>query len=114
MSTPTDLHVCIIGAGKRFHFTFLYHLPPLPLPLLFSPRLLFNYVTGMGGLATALCLAKRGFNNIHVYESASNLGFVGAGIQLAPNLVRILDGLGVWEGIEKEACDVKETWIRRK
>lgn len=67
----------------------------------------------MGGLATALSLAKRGFKHIDVYESASNLGFVGAGIQLAPNMARILDRLGVWRDIERDAVDLKETSIRR-
>ena len=71
-------------------------------------------ITGMGGLACALALAKKGFNNIHVYETASNLGFVGAGIQLAPNMARILDRLGVWKDIEAEAVDLKETSIRRE
>jgi len=66
----------------------------------------------MGGLASALSLAKRGFTNIDVYESASDLGFVGAGIQLAPNMARVLDGLGVWEAVEKSAVDVRETSIR--
>lgn len=69
---------------------------------------------GMGGLATALALAKQGFNNIHVYEYASNLGFVGAGIQLAPNMARVLERLGCWADIEKEAVDLKDTSIRRK
>ncbi|KAH9825408.1 3-hydroxybenzoate 6-hydroxylase 1 [Teratosphaeria destructans] len=68
---------------------------------------------GMGGLATALALAKQGFRNIDVYETASNLGFVGAGIQLAPNMARILDRLGVWKDIEREAVDLKETSIRQ-
>ena len=67
----------------------------------------------MGGLASALALAKNGFKKIDVYEAASNLGFVGAGIQLAPNLARILDQLGCWDEIEKEATDVRETSIRR-
>lgn len=67
----------------------------------------------MGGLATSLALAKQGFKQIDVYESASNLGFVGAGIQLAPNMARILDRLGVWKEIEAEAVDLKETSIRR-
>lgn len=67
----------------------------------------------MGGLATALSLAKKGFKQIDVYESASNLGFVGAGIQLAPNMARILDRLGVWKDIEAEAVDLKSTSIRR-
>jgi salicylate hydroxylase len=68
----------------------------------------------MGGLACALSLAKRGFTNIDVFETASNLGFVGAGIQLAPNMARILDRLGAWADIEKEAVDLKDTSIRRK
>lgn len=67
----------------------------------------------MGGLTTALALAKQGFRQIDVYEAASNLGFVGAGIQLAPNMARILDRLGVWKEIEAEAVDLKETSIRR-
>lgn len=67
----------------------------------------------MGGLATSLALARHGFTKIDVYESASNLGFVGAGIQLAPNMARILDRLGVWKEIEAEAVDLKETSIRR-
>jgi len=66
----------------------------------------------MAGLATALALAKQGFTHIDVYEYASSLGFVGAGIQLAPNMARILDRLGVWEEIEKEAVDLKFTSIR--
>lgn len=68
---------------------------------------------GMGGLTTALALAKKGFTNVDVYEYASTLGFVGAGIQLAPNMARILDRLGVWENIEREAVDLKGTSIRR-
>lgn len=67
----------------------------------------------MGGLSCALSLAKEGFENIDVFETASNLGFVGAGIQLAPNMARILDRLGCWKAIEAEAVDLKETSIRR-
>jgi salicylate hydroxylase len=68
----------------------------------------------MGGLASALGLAKKGFTDINVYEHASNLGFVGAGIQLAPNLVRILSRLDCWDAIEAEATEVLETSIRGK
>lgn len=68
---------------------------------------------GMGGLACALALAKKGFSKIDVFETASNLGFVGAGIQLAPNMSRILDRWGVWrDDIFKEAVDLKYTSIR--
>lgn len=68
----------------------------------------------MGGLATALSLAKQGFTNIDVYETASNLGFVGAGIQLAPNMARILDRFDCWKDIEAEATEIRTTSIRRR
>ena len=67
---------------------------------------------GMGGLTCALALAKRGFKNIDVYENAHDLGFVGAGIQLAPNMARVLDTLGVWKGIEAEAVNIIDTSVR--
>lgn len=66
----------------------------------------------MGGLATALALARVGFTHIHVYERASDLGFVGAGIQLAPNMARILDRLGVWEPIAEDATALEGASIR--
>jgi salicylate hydroxylase len=66
----------------------------------------------MGGLATALALAKAGHKNITIYETAPGLGFVGAGIQLAPNMARILDRLGCWKQIAAEAVRCGETYIR--
>lgn len=69
---------------------------------------------GMGGLACALALAKQGFSHVELYETASKLGFVGAGIQLAPNLARILDRLGCWSDIHKEAVELLSTSIRGK
>ncbi|KAK5660315.1 hypothetical protein OQA88_12855 [Cercophora sp. LCS_1] len=68
---------------------------------------------GMGGLGAALAFAKKGFKKIDVFETASNLGFVGAGIQMPPNVARVLDRFGVWDEIEAEATDVKETSIRQ-
>ncbi|OHE94341.1 hypothetical protein CORC01_10388 [Colletotrichum orchidophilum] len=68
---------------------------------------------GMGGLGCALALAKKGFKHIDVYETASNLGFVGAGIQMPPNVVRVLDRLGCWPEIEKTCTDVKSSSIRQ-
>ncbi|KAH8163277.1 hypothetical protein CIB48_g4957 [Xylaria polymorpha] len=67
---------------------------------------------GMGGLACALAFAKKGFKKIDVYETASNLGFVGAGIQLAPNLARVLDRWGCWARIRAEATTVMSSSIR--
>jgi salicylate hydroxylase len=68
---------------------------------------------GMGGLTCALALSKAGFKDIQVFEMASSLGFVGAGIQMAPNMARILDRLGVWDDIFKEAVVLNETSIRQ-
>jgi 2-polyprenyl-6-methoxyphenol hydroxylase-like FAD-dependent oxidoreductase len=67
---------------------------------------------GMAGMATALSLAQKGFELIDIYETASNLGFVGAGIQVAPNLSRVLQSLGVWHNIKDDTVEVKETSIR--
>ena len=68
---------------------------------------------GMGGLTCALALARAGFKDITVFEMASSLGFVGAGIQMAPNMARVLDRLGVWDEIAKEGVVLNETSIRQ-
>lgn len=49
---------------------------------------------GIGGLATALGLAQKGIASI-VLEKASELGEIGAGIQLGPNAFHAFDYLGV-------------------
>ncbi len=48
---------------------------------------------GIGGLAAALDLARRG-NEVTVFERASAFGEVGAGIQVSPNAARVLHQLG--------------------
>ncbi|KAJ7173363.1 salicylate hydroxylase [Mycena filopes] len=67
---------------------------------------------GMSGLAVALALARNGFTQVHVYETASNLGFVGAGIQVAPNLSRQLQRLGVWDYMADDAVALTEASVR--
>jgi salicylate hydroxylase len=57
---------------------------------------------GIGGLAAALALARRGAA-VRVLERAPEFGEVGAGIQLAPNASRMLDRLGVLERIAQTA-----------
>ena len=48
----------------------------------------------MGGLAVALSLADAGFKDIEVYEAASDLGFVGSGIQVGmPFAAQSLDSV---------------------
>jgi 2-polyprenyl-6-methoxyphenol hydroxylase-like FAD-dependent oxidoreductase len=49
---------------------------------------------GIGGLAAALALARKGISST-VLEQADELLEIGAGIQLAPNALRVLDRLGV-------------------
>lgn len=57
---------------------------------------------GIAGLATALGLARHG-KPVHVIERAAEFGEVGAGIQLAPNAMAVLDSLGVLDAIMKDA-----------
>ena len=49
---------------------------------------------GIGGLATALALVRQGFR-VQVFEQASEIGEIGAGIQLGPNAFHAFDALGV-------------------
>jgi salicylate hydroxylase len=49
---------------------------------------------GLGGLAAACALRQHGIE-VAVYERAAQLGEVGAGIQLAPNAVKVLRALGL-------------------
>lgn len=49
---------------------------------------------GIGGLAAALALTKRGFT-VKVLEQAAEIGEIGAGIQLGPNAFHAFDALGV-------------------
>src|SRR5215210_5121595 len=51
---------------------------------------------GIGGLATAVGLAQKGFSVV-VLEKAPALGEIGAGIQLGPNAFHAFDYLGVGE-----------------
>ena len=49
---------------------------------------------GIGGLAAALALARKGFA-VRVCERASEFGEIGYGIQLGPNALKVLDHLGL-------------------
>ena len=49
---------------------------------------------GIGGLAAALALVRRGFH-VQVLEQAPEIGEIGAGMQLGPNGFAALDALGV-------------------
>ena len=57
---------------------------------------------GIGGLAAALGLARRGFR-VTVLEKAPVLGEIGAGIQLAPNAFHAFDALGIGDEARRMA-----------
>ena len=51
---------------------------------------------GIGGLAAALALVRRGYR-VRVFEQAPEIGEIGAGMQLGPNAFHALDVLGIGE-----------------
>ena len=61
---------------------------------------------GIGGLAAALALARKGFRSI-VLEQAPQFGEIGAGIQIAPNAWHALDALGVGALVKKQAVFIE-------
>jgi salicylate hydroxylase len=65
---------------------------------------------GIGGLAAALALARKGFRSM-VLEQAPQFGEIGAGIQLAPNAWHALDALGVGGLVKKEAVFIEHLFM---
>lgn len=66
---------------------------------------------GIGGLTAALALLKRGFD-VDVYEQASELKEVGAGLQLSANGNRVLYELGIGEALKLLSCEAAGKEIR--
>ncbi len=62
---------------------------------------------GIGGLAAALALVRRGFK-VKVMEQAAEIGEIGAGIQLGPNAFHAFDALGVGDKTRARAVFVDE------
>jgi 3-hydroxybenzoate 6-monooxygenase len=65
---------------------------------------------GIGGLAAALALSRRGFRVV-VLEQAQQFGEIGAGIQIAPNAWHCLDALGVGALVKREAVFIKHLFM---
>ncbi|MET8873190.1 3-hydroxybenzoate 6-monooxygenase [Nocardia sp. NPDC004604] len=57
---------------------------------------------GIGGMSTALALAKTG-RSVHLVEQAAEFGEVGAGLQVGPNVMRMFDRLGVLDAVTEIA-----------
>lgn len=53
---------------------------------------------GIGGVTLAAALAQRGLD-VHLFERAAEFGEVGAGIQMTPNAVKVLNALGAHDDL---------------
>ena len=58
---------------------------------------------GIGGLAAALAASRAGWE-VRLYEQADAFGEVGAGVQLGPNVTRILDAWGLMPDLARVAA----------
>lgn len=67
---------------------------------------------GIGGMAAALGCGLAG-HQVLVLEDAPAIGEVGAGVQVAPNMVRILERWGVKDVVIRESVSLTESYIRR-
>ena len=59
---------------------------------------------GIGGLAVSSCLRKVGIETT-IYEQAPRFTRIGAGIQMTPNAMRVLNGIGIGEKIAARAFE---------
>ncbi len=66
---------------------------------------------GIAGLTAALALAARGFS-VSLFERATRLEEVGAGIQLSPNAMAVLQRLGVMQALEGRLSEPEALVIR--
>lgn len=62
---------------------------------------------GIGGLTTALCLHKAGFD-VNVFESVKEVKPLGVGINTLPHSVRVLTHLGLQERMAKNAIETTD------
>ena len=58
---------------------------------------------GIGGLTAALACARAGCD-VRLFERAAEFGEVGAGIQIGPNVVRVLHGMGLERDLARVAA----------
>ena len=66
---------------------------------------------GIGGLAAALALSRAGVE-VDLLEQASAFGEVGAGLQLGPNAVRVLDAWGLTDALHACAAFPESLQVR--
>ena len=64
------------------------------------PRKVLIAGAGIGGLAAASCLMKRGWD-VEVYEQASVLSEIGAGVQISANPMHVLRDIGIGDALDR-------------
>jgi salicylate hydroxylase len=69
---------------------------------------------GLGGLTTALALARAGVDDVSVFERQAALEEIGAGIQVAPNAVRLLQRLGIGQALASVSVPFEVAWEFRR
>jgi 2-polyprenyl-6-methoxyphenol hydroxylase-like FAD-dependent oxidoreductase len=67
---------------------------------------------GLGGLCAVLALLRAGVEDVRAFEQQAELGEIGAGIQIAPNAVRVLERLGV--DLSEVAVRLEVAWEFRR
>ena len=67
---------------------------------------------GIAGLTAALAFARHGFS-VRVHERSAVLDEVGAGLQLSPNVTRLLDELGVLDRLADSAVQPEAVVLRQ-
>ncbi len=68
---------------------------------------------GIGSLAAAIAIARSGAR-VTVLEAAPALGEIGAGIQMTPNVARLLINWGVSDVIGENLVEFEELNMRRR
>lgn len=66
---------------------------------------------GIGGLAAAVALSQRGAK-VRVLEQADEISEVGAGLQISPNGMVVLDALGLGDIARERAIQSRGIWLR--
>ncbi|WP_028063280.1 FAD-dependent monooxygenase [Solirubrobacter soli] len=69
---------------------------------------------GLGGLSAALFLLRAGVGEVRVFEQQRELSEIGAGIQIAPNAVRLLQRLGLGDALAAVSVAFEDAWEFRR
>ena len=77
-----------------------------------SPMKIVVVGAGLGGLAAATCLARKG-HDVVVLESHDGLSEFGAGLQICPNATRLITVWGLRTEFEKRVLAPEASVARR-